>query len=126
LLFKGERKKNVLKIYRQPNFSDVLQLIKSQTPKPYQKIPLCQNTSYIFQYTENGDRKTVHLRFDLKNDFIYVKEGNDQSAYRVLSNFLLMDENRITYMSYYPKSPEVEKIKNQIISQLEIKRIEDF
>ncbi len=126
LLFTGELKNNKLKIDRKLNFSDVLQLIKSQTSKPYQKIPIVQNASYIFQYIENGDCRVIHLRFDSKNNFIYVKEGDVQSAYPVLSNFLIMAENRITYMTFHPNSPEIEKIKKQILHQLEIKRIEDW
>lgn len=127
LVFKGEQsKKGSLKIYRQPSFSDALQLIKSRTSKPYQQIPLSKHAALTFQYTENCIRRTVHLKFDLKNDTIFIKEGDVQSVYRMLSNFSIRDNNRVTYMSYHPSSPEIEKIRNQIISILEVKKIEDW
>ncbi|MFO1444335.1 hypothetical protein KDN24_14235 [Bacillus sp. Bva_UNVM-123] len=127
LYFNGEQKKlNRLKIHQLPSFSDALQLIKSQTTKPYPKIPLGTNTSFIFQYMENSMKKTVYLRFDLKNDFIYIKEANNQADHHVLSHFLLKDGNRVMYMSHHPNCPEMEKIKNQLINILEIKRIEDW
>ncbi len=126
LFFKGNHNKKNLKINQQPSFSDALQLIKSQTSRPYQQIPLSKHTLLTFHYTENCFRRTVHLKFDLKNDSILIKEGDAQSASRMLSNFLIKDHNRVTYMSYHPSSPEIEKIKNQIISILEMKKIEDW
>ena len=127
LIFIGDqKKKGNLKIHRQPSFSDALRLLKSQTSKPYQQIPLSKPTSLIFQYTENCIRRTVHIKFDIKNESIFIREGDTHSVYRVLSQFSIKEKNCVTYMSYHPSSPEIEKIRNQIITILEMKKIEDW
>lgn len=70
--------------------------------------------------------RTVQLKFDSSDNSILIKEGDTQSAYRVLSIFSIKDRNSVTYMSYHPSSPELEKIKNQIISILEVKKIDEW
>lgn len=127
LIFIGNQsKKGNLKIHRPPSFSDAIRLLKLQTSKPYQQIPLSKQTSFIFHYTENCMTRTVQLKFDSSDNSILIKEGDTQSAYRVLSIFSIKDRNSVTYMSYHPSSPELEKIKNQIISILEVKKIDEW
>ena len=127
LIFKGEQdKKSNLSIHSQPSFSDALRLLTSQLSKPYHHIPLDKPTSLIFQYTENCVRRTVHLKFDIKNDAILIKEGEPSSVYRALSNFSIKDKDRILYLSYHPSDPEIKKIREQIINLLEVKKIEDW
>lgn len=121
LFFNGDRINNYLEIYHQPSFFDALQLIKPQSTKQYQRIPLSKNTSHIFHYNENNVKKIGHYQFDLKNSSIYIKDTDKQSDHHLLSLFLIKEACRVTYMAYRPKYSE--KVKTPTF--IEYKRLED-
>lgn len=122
LYFNGDvTSNNHLKIHHQPSFFDALQLVKSQPSKPYQRIPLCKNTSHIFHDNENYVKKFVHYQFDLKNSSIYIKETDKQSEHHFLSYFLIKEASRVTYMAYRPNCRE----KAKTPAFIKYKRLED-
>lgn len=106
-------KENNLNIYHQPSFFDALQLIQPQEDKSYQRVPLGKNTSLMFQYTKDFERKSIQYDFDFINGQIAIKDTADKQTYQLLSCFVIKEGCRVTYLTQKPNTPLHAKIKKQ-------------
>ncbi|MFE8698106.1 hypothetical protein ACFYKT_17320 [Cytobacillus sp. FJAT-53684] len=114
LYFNGIRQEgNYLKIHNHPTFFDALQLLRTQSSKSYQRIPLRKNSILYFYYTEDQIQQSARCKIDLINRSIRM-DSEHPGKYSFLSCFLIKERNHVMYLTHKPNLTEKAKVKNQL------------